>query len=54
MKENGSLSIRKARTAPKSEDREKMTPVRIEPIFLNAKRNSRIENAMLNAPADNR
>ena len=47
-----SLRITKEKTAPKREDNEKMTPVLIEPIFLNAKRKKRIEKAMLNAPTN--
>jgi len=49
---NDSLKTTKARTAPKREDNEKITPVLIEPIFLSAKRKNRIENAMLNAPTN--
>jgi len=42
----------KAKTAPKREDVEKTTPVRIEPISLKAKKNNKIENAMLKAPTE--
>jgi len=52
MAVNDSLKTTKARAAPKREDKEKITPVRIEPIFLRAKRKNTIENAMLNAPTN--
>ncbi len=47
-----SLKTARAKTAPNREDKEKITPVRIEPIFRSAKRKKRIEKAMLNAPTD--
>ena len=53
-REKASLSTAKANIAPKRDDVEKMTPVRIEPISLNAKRKSKIEKAILNAPTDSR
>lgn len=43
-----------ASAAPNNDDVEKMTPVRIEPNLRKAKRNSRIENAILKAPTDNK
>ena len=47
---NGSLSTANANKAPKSEDVENITPVRIEPISLIAKRKNKVENAILKAP----
>jgi len=44
VREKDSLSIARAKIAPKKDDVEKMTPVRIEPISLNVKRNNRIES----------
>ena len=49
---NDSPKTTKARTAPKRDDSEKITPVLIEPIFRSAKRKNIIENAMLNAPTN--
>ena len=46
----GSRKTANARAAPNREDSEKITPVLIEPILRSAKRKSRMENAMLNAP----
>ncbi len=43
----------KAKTIPKKEEVAKITPVFIDPISLNEKRNSNIERATLKAPTDN-
>lgn len=51
--EKASLRITKAKNAPKRDETEKITPVCIEPISLNAKRNNKIENAILKAPTVN-